>query len=142
MTPTELPGADTRVKLDAITFFDDRYQMLLREAARVGWPIAFCGDLYVRDREKLAIAPVREMVWILRESGTHLYPCRCTTSAEASFYRRVIEYWSGDDRPNTVPSGESRARFYLLTPWQLRHVGWQAARARIHVQSGGETSGP
>ena len=69
LTPAELPGADTWVKLDAITFSDERYL-------------------------------------------------------------------------NYVPSGEGRARFYLLTPCQLRHVGWEAARARIHVQSGGETSGP
>lgn len=130
----QLPGPDTETKLAALEFADPRMRLMLLESSRVGWPFGFSNDLYLHDRETLTKHPCKEMIWILRENGTHLYPTRCTTSGEAAYYRRVIEYWSGDDKLNAATRNEDRAKFYLLTDKSLNPISWQAARDSLKVE--------
>lgn len=51
------------------------YDALVAEAKRVGWPTNYRRDLFVHDRNALARIPANvPLVWMLRESGTHLWP--------------------------------------------------------------------
>lgn len=130
----QLPGPDTRAKLAAMESTDPRVRLLLKEAARLGWPKAFSNDLYLHDCQTLVNHRDGPMIWIVRENGTHLYPTRCTTSGEAAYCRRVIEYWSGDNKLNVATRDEDRAKFYLLTDNSLNPISWQAARDSLEVE--------
>ncbi|MCA9189833.1 MAG: hypothetical protein KDA99_29620 [Planctomycetales bacterium] len=135
MAVHRLPGADTTTKLDAIQSRDKRYQLLLAEAARLGWPRGFCNDLYLHDRRKLEdYRDNHEMIWVLRENGTHLYPVLCESAGEARYYRQVIEYWSGDDKLNQASNDADRARFYFLSESEVKSITWQEAREAVRVR--------
>lgn len=129
----ELPGADTRDKLEATRSTDGRFHLLLSEAARIGWPRAFCSDLYLHDREKLELNPDEPMVWVLRENGTHLYRINCDTTGEMNYCRAVLQYWSGEDKLNLIPNPVERPRFYLLIEESLRLVDWKTARDALQA---------
>jgi hypothetical protein len=109
---------------------------MLEEAARVGWPEAFQDDLYVHDLKKIGGSPDTPMVWILRANGTHLYPTVCSNHYEAAYYRRVIEYWSGDHYLNLADAPRDRARYYLVTCSELRTIEWREAQRTIGTASG------
>lgn len=132
---SRLPGPDTRTKREALETHDPRLKLLLAEAARIAWPSAYTDDLYLHDRQQLERHPQEELLWILREHGTHLYPTQCDNSHEASFYRQVIEYWSGDHKLNFSPNAEERARYYLVTESTLTPITWQQARDALKVRT-------
>lgn len=132
-TTEELPGAHTTDKLDATRSTDVRFHLLLAEAAQVGWPRAFCSDLFLHDRETLEQNPDETMIWILRDNGTHLYPVTCQTTGERDYCRAVIEYWSGEDRLNVVSDPKERAKFYVLTETALKPVDWKTARDSLRL---------
>ena len=100
---------------------------MLSEAMRIGWPTAFTSDLYLHDSDTLKNHPGRAMLWILREHGTHLYPVVCTSRGQISYVRRVIKYWSGEDRLNLATKDSERARYYVVTPEKLTQISWHAA---------------
>ncbi len=89
-----LPGPDTASKLAAIKESDARFQHMLVEAGRTGWPEAFTEDLYLHDLQALKENPGQSMLWVLRQNGTHLYPLTCENSHEAAYCRQVVRYWS------------------------------------------------
>lgn len=74
------------------------------------------------------------MIWILGPNGTHLFPTECETSGEASYYRHVIEYWSGDHKLNMASSTADRAKFYLLTAHSLTAIDWKQAKDAIRYK--------
>lgn len=127
----ELPGPDTQTKREAILTHDPRMKLMLAEAARVGWPAAYTDDLYRHDRDQLARHPSQTLLWILRDHGTHLYPTLCENSHEATYYRQVIAYWSGEHKLNYSPHAEGRARYYLVSAEELREVSWQQAQEAV-----------
>jgi hypothetical protein len=129
----ELPGPDTRTKLSALQTEDPRLQLMLREAARVGWPAAYTDDLYRHDKKQLEQHPGEKLLWILREHGTHLYPTECDNSHEVRFCRQVIEYWSGDHKLNYSPHPEGRALYYLVSDSSLEPLTWEEAREALKV---------
>jgi hypothetical protein len=50
------------------------FDAIVAEAKRVGWPVDYRGDLFQHDRDALAVVPAAvPFLWVLRESGTHLY---------------------------------------------------------------------
>jgi hypothetical protein len=108
---------------------------MLEEAVGVGWPEAFQDDLYVHDLKKIDGSPGTPMVWILRSAGTHLYPTVCSNRHEAAYYRRVIEYWSGDHNLNLADAPRVRARYYLVTCSELRSIEWRDAKALVGTAS-------
>ena len=73
----ELPGPDTRTKSEAAATDDWRLKRMLAVAREVGWPMAWTDDLYRHDRKKLDANPGEAFLWILRDTGTHLYPLTC-----------------------------------------------------------------
>ncbi|HMP04726.1 MAG TPA: hypothetical protein PJ982_00110 [Lacipirellulaceae bacterium] len=109
-----LPGPDTTMKREALRSPDPRLQAMLREAAKVGWPAAFANDLYEHDLTILESHPKQQLVWILRDHGTHLFPVDCQSAGQATYARTVIRYWSGEDRLNVIPAAEERPKFYLV----------------------------
>ena len=129
-----LPGPNTATKREALLSVDPRFRLLLHEAARIDWPVAYGNDLYVYDRQLLEKTPAGDFVWILRSHGTHLYPVVCDTSAEQHYRRCVIEYWSGDDRLNRTGCVHERARYYLLSGNVLRNITWQQAESLFTVR--------
>jgi hypothetical protein len=108
----------------------------------LGWPVCFCDDLYLHDREKLETSGDERMIWILRQHGTHLYPVKCGSSGERDYYRRVIHYWSGEDKLNVATTDDDRAKFYLLTKDALTPITWQAARDALRVDEDRPASPP
>jgi hypothetical protein len=63
------------IQAPELTALDPRFEALRLEAYRRGWPERYRNDLHVHDRDLLAKFPeVTEFIWVLRESGTHLYP--------------------------------------------------------------------
>lgn len=135
LTLADLPGPDTVTKQAAIDTSDIRLQRMLNEAASTGWPRAYTDDLYRHDAERLASHPGSSMLWILRENGTHLYPLHCENSHEAWYYRRVVDYWSGDHKLNVAGTEAERARYYIVSENTLEPVTADEARERITTQS-------
>lgn len=129
----DLPGPDTATKREALLVEDPRMRLLLAEAARIGWPAAYCDDLYQHDRQQLAEHSSQPLLWILRDHGTHLYPTLCDNEHEAAFYRQVIRYWSGDHQLNYSPHAADRARYYLLDEKALAPITWQDACEAIQA---------
>ncbi len=126
-----LPGPDTTMKREALLSADPRLQAMLAEASRVGWPIAFENDLYQHDLAILEAHPEQQMVWILREHGTHLFPMECESAGQATYARTVIRYWSGEDKLNVILSPAERPKFYLVTPAGLTETTAQEAASKI-----------
>jgi hypothetical protein len=50
------------------------YNVLVTEAAHAEWPVAYKTDLTKHDRQTLLNTDTQHFIWVLRESGTHLYP--------------------------------------------------------------------
>lgn len=126
-----LPGPDTTIKQHALLCSDPRYQAMLFEAARLGWPQAFENDLYQHDISILAAHPDQAMVWILREHGTHLFPLECQTAGEASYARTVIRYWSGEDKLNVIQNPAERPKYYLVKSSGLTEITAKEAAVKI-----------
>lgn len=131
----DLPGPDTQVKREALLREDPRLKMMLSEAASSGWPKAYTDDLYRHDVERLSQYPETPMLWILRENGTHLYPLECDTAHEATYYREVIRYWSGDHKLNMANCDEDRARYYIVNCDRLLRVTSEDAAASLHARA-------
>ncbi|MFZ5832432.1 MAG: hypothetical protein ACOY3P_20285 [Planctomycetota bacterium] len=111
----KLPGPDTSTKWNASESSDPRMQALLREAIATGWPAAFENDLYQHDLAVLEEYPDQDMVWILRDHGTHLFPVRCTFYGTAKWARTVCQYHSGDHKLNTYGPQDRRPIYYHIT---------------------------
>jgi hypothetical protein len=109
-----LPGANTSTKRQAAASPDPRFQAMLAEAARVGWPQGFENDLYLHDLAILETHPRQKMIWVLRDNGTNLFPIEAGTPGAAHYQRVVLRYWSGEDRLNYIPELADRPRFYLV----------------------------
>lgn len=137
-TIATLPGPDTTTKRDAALSNDPRFQAMLAEAARVGWPAAFTDDLYQHDAKTLADNPGEPMLWILRQNGTHLYPLSCDNNHEAFYYRSVIRYWSGDHKLNTADNESDRARYYLVSDSGLTQISADVAATKIEAPPEGQ----
>lgn len=135
LTMATLPGPDTSTKADALEFPDPRFRLLLAESARTGWPKAFCNDLFLHDLDYLKRYPQEtEMVWILRDHGTHLYPVKLDSRGEAQFVRDTISYHSGDHKLNVADRESDRARYYHLAAGALTPVSPQEALDLITVK--------
>ena len=130
-----LLGPDTASKLAAIKESDVRFQHLLTEATRTGWPEAFTEDLYLHDLQTLKESPGQPMLWILRRHGTHLYPLVWENSHEAVYCRQVIRYWSGEHKLNTASSDEERAKYYSVSESGLEEITADEAAERVKVRA-------
>jgi hypothetical protein len=78
-----------------------------------------------------------EMLWILRQYGTHLYPVQCGSGHEAAYYRQVIRYWSGDHKLNLATQDEDRARFYIVTGAGIRQLSADEACQAVDARTTG-----
>lgn len=135
ITAASLPGPDTATKLAAIKESDVRFQWMLREAVRAGWPEAFTDDLYQHDLRVLKDNPGAPMLWILRRHGTHLYPLTCENSHEAAYCRQVIRYWSGDHKLNTATEHDERATYYIVSESGIEQISADQAADHIKVRT-------
>lgn len=137
----ELPGPDTRTKAEAVAYArtDPRYASMLLVAAETGWPEAYHHDLYHHDRQTLRES-AGEMIFILRDNGTHLYPTLCDAS-DAHWARGAISYHSGDHKLNTYGDKDRRPKFYRV--WaggEIQEIGWRAAYGLIRVAGAEEVT--
>jgi len=110
-----LPGPDTKTKQDAVAYAqeDPRMGAMLDLAHDHRWPEAYTDDLYLHDRNQLAKWSGLDVIWILRDHGTHLIvldPNAEHPRAENRIATPVIRYWSGEhflndcsDDPGRVP---------------------------------------
>jgi hypothetical protein len=130
----ELPGPDTRTKSEAAATDDWRLKRMLGVAREVGWPMAWTDDLYRHDKQKLDANPGEAFLWILRDTGTHLYPLTCFNWHEAESYRRTIHYWSGHHNLNVIDDPAERARYYVVSNTTLKSLSWQEAMQCFTVQ--------
>lgn len=126
-----LPGPNTTTKLHAAASTDPRFQAMLAEAARIGWPQGFENDLYQHDLAILEACPEQKMVWVLRDSGTNLFPIQADSPGAAHYSRCVLRYWSGDDKLNFIPEPAERPRFYFVGPAGIEETTAIAAAAAI-----------
>ncbi len=134
ISANSLPGPDTAFKLAAIKESDVRFQHMLLEATRTGWPEAFTDDLYRHDLQALKENPGQPMLWVLRQNGTHLYQLTCENSHEAAYCRQVVRYWSGDHKLNTASTQDERAKYYVVDENGLEEINADEAAERIKVR--------
>lgn len=90
------------------------YDALVDEAALIGWPLNFKGDLFTHDRERLERKDAPEAFgWVLRPCGTYLLdPAmkgRCLRQYE-SFLTREVPLESGDAPRYYIWTGETLLR--------------------------------
>lgn len=129
-----LPGPNTSTKREALADLDPRFQVMLAEAVRVGWPIGYQDDLYVHDRRILEAHPDQVMVWALREMGTELFPVQAGSTGEARHFRDVLRYWAGHTKLSLIHDDARRPRFYLVgASGSLRRVSAERAINAIQV---------
>ncbi len=136
LSANSLPGPDTATKLAAIKDSYTRFQYMLTEAGRTGWPEAFTEDLYLHDLQVLKENPSQPMLWILRRHGTHLYPLAWENAHEAAYCRQVIRYWSGEHKLNTASTDEERAKYYIVSETGLEEISADEAAERVKVRAG------
>ncbi len=138
-----LPGPNTTTKLHAAASTDPRLQAMLAEAARIGWPQGFENDLYQRDLAILEAHPEQKMVWVLRDSGTNLFPIQADSPGAAHYSRCVLRYWSGEDKLNFIPELAERPRFYFVGPTGIEETTAVEAAAAIEspARAGGAVDG-
>lgn len=84
--------------------------------------------------DRLAKNPGERILWILRDYATHLYPLQCENDHEASYYRCVIDYWSGDYKLNAADDESERARNYLVSDTEIQRIAAKDAQGRIKVK--------
>lgn len=108
-----LPGPETKTQLAARrqALTDQRLSAMMTVAAETQWPEAWQDDLYVHDAA-LLLETQGEMLWILRDHGTHLYPVLCENSGELHHARTVVRYHSGNHKLNWIEGPHRRPRFF------------------------------
>ena len=101
------------------------YYQLHKEAARVGWPLAYPEDLTRHDHDYLAKYTPDRFVWVLRANGTHLLLAEKERWAHdwlLSVRRSEGIADLKDDAP--MPS----QRYYIFEDNLLREVAFSEAR--------------
>ena len=127
-----LQGPLTADKLLAIRSTDLRMHYMLTIARETGWPTCFQNDLYCHDRRVLGEYPGADMVWILRDSGTDLYPA-CDDRHSVASYRSQCMYWSGGHKLNWN-NGIPIARYFHVRPEGIAEVSASEAMALFHAR--------
>ncbi len=109
----QLPGPDTETKLDACKYglLDGRYYRILCLAAEHYWPVAYTDDLYIHDRQQCVDNPDVDMVFVLRDYGTHLWP---VIKGDYQWAVNTILFHSGDHEMNLYGPGDARSKFFYV----------------------------
>ena len=107
----QLPGPDTQSKREACQYAlkDGRYFRLLQLAIWHNWPEAYTDDLYIHDRRQCQDYPDVDMIFTLRDHGTHLWP---VIKGDFQWSRSVILFQAGDHKLNRYGPDDARAKFF------------------------------
>lgn len=113
-----LPGPNTGTKQEALDYasVDPRIGAMLALAAEHQWPEAYQDDLYHHDVNCLRAHPGVDLIWILRDHGTHVILLDPEDDPRAA--RRcaipLIEFHSGDHRLNCYGDGDRRPKYFYI----------------------------
>jgi hypothetical protein len=123
-------GPNTSTKAQAVAYAetDPRAATLISLAAQYHWPVGFHDDLFLHDMTTLQ-SESGDMVFILREMGTHLFPVQ--NKAAHAWGRQVIDYNSGENKTNYYsPDDPSKPLFFHVLPsGDFQRITWRQAYA-------------
>lgn len=94
---------------------------MLRVASELGWPEAYCNDLYI-DCRRVAEGTSGNLIWVVRDHGCRAYPTSCANQHELRDRREILRYWSGQHPLNWSEDAKCLARFYLVTHDGIQEV--------------------